>query len=97
MLDDSDSFDFSTNMPGTITGGDLYYYQGKFWANNLNQQGVKDLGDIGNADMSTVDIPTTGYTRFGVNAVSGHTYISKAQKGESDSYIVFRVTRYSRR
>ena len=91
VLDDTDSFDFSTNMLGSITGGDLYYYEGKFWANNLNQQGVKDLGDIGDADLATVEITKTGYTRFGVSAVSGHTYISKAQKGETDSYIVFRV------
>ena len=92
VLDSGESFDFSTNILGNLTGGDLYYYQGKFWANNLKQKGVTDLGNIGNADLTTVNIPTTGYTRFGVNAVSGHTYISKAQKGESGSYIVFRVT-----
>ena len=92
VLNDQDSFDFSTNNPGNVTGGDLYYYEGKFWANNLNQQGVADLGDIGNVDLATVNIPTAGYTRFGVDAVSGHTYISKAQKGEARSYIAFRVT-----
>lgn len=92
VLDDGDSFDFSTNTLGNVTGGDLYYHQGKFWANNLNQKGLTDLGDIGNGDLATVNIPNTGYTRQGVNAVSGHTYMSKAQEGEIGSYIVFRVT-----
>ncbi len=92
VLSNQDSFDFSTNTLGTLTGGDLYYSGGKFWANNLNQKGVIDLGDIGDADLATVNIPTTGYTRFGVSAVSGHTYVSKAQKGETGSYIPFRVT-----
>lgn len=91
VLQENDSFDFSTNNLGTFTGGDLYYYGGKFWANNLNQKGVIDLGDIGDADLAEVNIPTTGYTRFGVNAISGHTYVSKAQKGESGSFIVFHV------
>lgn len=91
VLENKDSFDFSTNTPGTLTGGDLYFSGGKFWANNSGQKGVKDLGDIGDADLTTVAIPTAGYTRFGVNAVVGRTYISKAQDGESGSYIVFRV------
>jgi len=91
VLDDGDSYDFSTNTLGSFTGGDLYYYQGKFWANNYHQQGVKDLGDIGNTNLSTIAIPTSGYTQFGVNAVNGHTYISKAQEGEIGGYIFFRV------
>lgn len=91
VLNDGDSFDFSNNILGAFTGGDLYYYQGKFWANNFNQQGVIDLGSIGAADLSTVSIPTSGYTRFGVDAVENHTYVSKAQQGESESYIAFRV------
>jgi Zn-dependent metalloprotease len=92
VLEDRDSFDFSTNSLGTLTGGDLYYSGGKFWANNINQKGVTNLGNVGDVDLTTVNIPTAGYTRFGVNAVSGHTYISKAQEGELGSYIVFRVT-----
>ena len=59
---------------------------------NYQQKGVTDLGNIGNVNLATVNIPTSGYTRFGVNAVSGHTYVSKAQEGELGSYIVFRVT-----
>lgn len=95
VIDDGDSFDFSTNTIGYFTGGDLYYRHGKFWANNINQQGVTDLGDIGDIDMIAVDIPTSGYSRYGVNAVLDHTYVSKAQEGELDSFIVFRVTELS--
>ena len=46
---------------------------------------------VGSPDLAGVTIPKTGYTRFGVNAVEGHTYVSKAQNGEKQSYIVFRV------
>jgi hypothetical protein len=95
ILDDEDSFDFSTNIVGNVTGGDLYYYDGKFWANNLNQKGVTDLGNIGNVDLATVNIPGSGYTRFGVNAVTGHTYMSLAQEGEKGGYIAFQVTAIS--
>jgi len=95
VLDGGDSFDFSTNMLGSFTGGDLYYYQGKFWANNVNQKGVTDLGNIGNADLATVNIPNAGFTRFGVAAAADHTYISIAQKGETGSFIAFRVTAIS--
>ncbi len=95
VLDDEDSFDFSTNTLGNVTGGDLYYYQGKFWANNVNQKGVIDLGNIGNVDLATVNIPISGYTRFGVAAVVDHTYVSIAQEGEIASYIAFRVNALS--
>jgi Zn-dependent metalloprotease len=95
ILHNHNSFDFSTNTLGTLTGGDLYYSGGKFWANNVNQKGVKDLGNIGDVDLATVDIPTDGYTRFGVEAVSGHTYSSIAQEGEVGSYIMFRVKQLS--
>jgi hypothetical protein len=77
---------------GNFTGGDLYYYDGKFWANNFNQKGVADLGNIGDVDLATVDIPDTGYTRFGVTAETGHTYMSIAQEGETGGNIAFRVT-----
>jgi hypothetical protein len=76
---------------GNLTGDDLYYSGGKFRANNLNQKGVIDLGDIGDADLTAVTIPITGYTRQGVTATAGHTYVSKAQKGETGSFITFRV------
>ena len=86
-----DSFDFSANTIDELTGGDLYYYDGKFWANNYGQRGVKDLGDVGNVALSDVNIPFGGYTRFGVSAVLNHTYVSLAHQGEEGNYIVFRV------
>lgn len=93
VLKSSSSFDFSTNRLGSFTGGDLYYYQGKFWANNVGQRGVKDLGDIGNVALESVGVfyPSTDFTRQGVSAVAGHTYISLAQQGEEGNVIVFRV------
>ncbi len=86
-----DSFDFSCNLVGELSGGDLYYNNGKFFANNLHQRGVKDLGDIGNVDLEDVIITSGGYTRFGVDAVVGHTYVSLAHEGEEGNHIVFRV------
>ncbi|MCK4732878.1 MAG: hypothetical protein KAT65_10525 [Methanophagales archaeon] len=50
------------------------------------------MGDIGDVDLATVNIPDSGYTRFGVSAVIGHTYVSQAQEGETGGYIAFRVT-----
>ena len=91
VLNNRDSFDFSTNITGTLTGGDLYYSGGKFWANNVGQRGVKDLGNIGDVDLDSVAYSSSGYTRFGVNAVVGHTYLSLAQNGEGSNFIVFRV------
>lgn len=91
VLYDRNSFDFSANLIGQLTGGDLYYSGGKFWANNLRQRGLKDLGDIGNVDLKDVIITSGGYTRFGVDAVEGHTYVSLAHEGEEGNHIVFRV------
>ena len=90
-LNDGDSYDFSESKRGKYTGGDFYLWRLKFWSNNVGQRGVKDLGDIGAIPLEHVDIPASGYTRFGVPAVIGHTYVSLAQEGEEGSYIIFRV------
>ena len=90
VLLERDSFDFTANMLGTLTGGDLYYYDGKFWANNVGQRGVKDIGATA-VDLDDVVVTFGGYTRFGVEAVVGHTYISLAHDGEVGNAIVFRV------
>jgi hypothetical protein len=92
ILNSQDSFDFTANMIGELTGGDLYYYDGKFWANNAGQRGVKDLGNIGNVPLRDVRFSYGGYTRFGVSAVVGNTYISLAHQGEEGNWIAFRVT-----
>jgi internalin A len=90
-LQHRDSYDFSEHVRGTLGGGDFYLTQLKFFANNVGQRGVKDLGDIGIIPLDQVEIPTEGYTRFGEPAVVGHTYVSLAQQGEEGNYIVFRV------
>ena len=76
------------------TGGDLYYgvYEGigGFWANNLGQRGIQDVGDIGEVPLDEVAIPNEN-SQFGVPAVLGHTYVSLAQEGEEGHVIVFRV------
>ncbi|MBW2689197.1 MAG: hypothetical protein JRC99_04630, partial [Deltaproteobacteria bacterium] len=90
-LHDGDSYDFSEYTVGQYTGGDLYLKDLKFYANNVGQQEVVDLADIGTIPLDMVDIPKTGYTRFGVPALKGHTYVSRAQEGEQENYIVFRV------
>lgn len=90
-LTDRDSYDVSTNLLGTFTGGDFYFFDDAFWSNNAEQRGVQDLGDIGNVALEDVVIPITGYTRQRVNAVLDHTYVALAQAGEEGSFIVFRV------
>lgn len=90
-LQDGDSYDFSAGAFGQFTGGDLYLTGLAFWANNVGQRGVIDLGDLGDVDLNDVVIPAEGYTRFGVAAAVGHTYVSLAQEGEEGNVIVFRV------
>jgi hypothetical protein len=95
ILYNEDSYDFSTNTRGHLSGGDFYFgdhtVSGKFWANNLGQRGLQDLGDIGFLPLSEVSIPSSGYYRFGVLAVVNHTYVSLAQEGEEGKHIIFRV------
>jgi Zn-dependent metalloprotease len=90
-LYDKDSYDFSMQIRGELTGGDLYLTQSKFWANNFGQRGVKDLGNLGVIPLDQIPIPASGYTRFGVPAVVGHTYVSLAQQGEEGNYVIFRI------
>ena len=63
ILYNGDSYDFSTNARGYLSGGDFYFgdhtVSGKFWANNLGQRGLQDLGDIGLLPLSEVSIPST--------------------------------------
>ncbi|MBN1482533.1 T9SS C-terminal target domain-containing protein [candidate division KSB1 bacterium] len=90
-LNFGDSYDFSDGVRGSYTGGDFYLNNSMFLANNVDQQGVLTLGDIGTIPLYCADTPTTGYTRFGVQAQVGHTYVSLAQTGEEGNYIIFRV------
>jgi len=84
-------YDFTEGTVGLPYHGDFYFVEMKFWANNSGQRGVYDLGDIGSVPLDQVQIPESGYIRYGVTAVAGHTYVSLAQEGEEGNHIVFRV------
>jgi len=95
-MDESDSYDFATGERSYYGGGDFYLgSEAKFWANNSYQRGLVDLGNLGNRPLTQIMPPETGYTRFAVQAVVGHTYVSLAREGLVDCYIVFRVTSIS--
>ena len=88
---------------GTVSGGDFYYLPqicpvvlpclpsdtDKFWANNVGQQGLQDIGPVPLTSIAT--IPSSGYTQSGVPAIVGDSYISLAEVGEPGFYIFFNV------
>ena len=78
-----------------LGGGDFYVSASgdtvKFFANNAFQRGLRDLGDLGEVDVDTVPISEQGTTRFGVEAIEGHSYVSLAKAGEEGNFVVFRV------
>lgn len=95
-LEDRDSYHFLAGERSELGGGEFYFGFGddsvaKFWANNYPQRGLIDLGNIGALDLNEVSIPQSGYYKFGVTAVVGHTYVSLAREGEEGHYVVFRV------
>ncbi|MEJ2637693.1 MAG: FlgD immunoglobulin-like domain containing protein [Calditrichia bacterium] len=94
-LANGSSFDFSGAAAGPITEGELYLSGLTFWANNSGQNGVQDLGDLGDVSLDAVSIPESGYSRQGVPAVLGHTYAVLPKEGEEGNYIVFRITAVS--
>jgi len=89
-LYDGDSYDFATGERGKYTGGDLYFSNGEFWANNLHQRGLLDLGGSG-LPLDDIVPPQVGYTRFGVKAVIGHTYVALLHEGIEGCFMIFRV------
>ena len=74
--------DFSVGVSGNTV---------KLYANNSFQRGVMDLGDLGDVDLNSVEIPEIRATRAPVGAVTGHTYVALAKTGEEGHYVVFRV------
>ncbi|MFN8421525.1 MAG: protein kinase [Anaerolineae bacterium] len=96
-LVDGNSFHFLVGkVAGQYTDGDFYVYmegnEVTFYANNLYQRGLVDLGNLGNRSLEDVTAPQSGYYQFGVAAVVGHVYVSLAKEGEEGHFIVFRVT-----
>jgi len=99
-LKNRDSYHFLTGRTDYLGGGDFYvkFYDDqtvKFHANNSQQRGIVDLGHIEEKQLEQVKPPSDGYTRRGVEAVKGHTYVSKAKGGEEGNYIVFRILHIS--
>jgi hypothetical protein len=81
-------YDFSERTYQSVTGGDFYFAQTSFFANNIGQRGVVSVGTCSSLD--SVTIPTTGYTRFGVPAVAGRCYVALTHNDERN-HIVFRA------
>lgn len=82
-------YDFSAQTYQSFTGGDFYFAQNAFFANNIGQRGVVSVGACASVD-SINSIPTTGYTRFGVPAVAGTCYVALTHNDERN-HIVFRA------
>jgi hypothetical protein len=82
-------YDFDTRTYTGLTPGDLYFYQGAFWANNLGQRGVVLAGPCKSVD-GVATVPMGGYTRFGVTATVGQCYVALGHNEEHGN-VVFRV------
>jgi V8-like Glu-specific endopeptidase len=93
-----DGYDFSERTSGDVSHGDFYFlYQSglsKFWANNSGMNGLVDLG-VTTGSLESITVPTSGYYKYGVEAIHDHTYVALAADGEDDSYIIFRATAVS--
>lgn len=90
----SRAYDFRVgHLYPSPTEGDFYFagfQPAAFWANNLGQRGLLDLGVIA-TPIDDVAPPTSGYSSQGVAAIVGHVYVSLAREGFEGEYIVFRV------
>jgi len=86
-------YDFSAQTYQGVTGGDFYFVQNAFFANNVGQRGVVSVGACSSVDSVTT-IPTTGYTQFGVTATAGNCYVALTHNDERDN-IVFRADQVS--
>jgi hypothetical protein len=82
-------YDFSANTYQGLSGGDFYFTEGAFWANNPGQRGLVDLGACASAD-ATGPVPMSGYWTQNVTAVAGNCYVSRTHF-EERNYVVFRV------
>jgi hypothetical protein len=93
-LASGEGFDFSDGTVGPETHGDFYFLHqsglSEFWANNEGMQGIVGVG-LTSDPLEQIDIPEDGYETLGVGAVAQHAYVAKAEIGEPDTFIVFRV------
>jgi hypothetical protein len=88
-------YDFSDGTAGGLSWGDFYLSSSgteDFYANNSGQNGLQDVG----IQQTLVDaaIPDSGYYRFGVPVVAGHTYVSLSEDGEEGCYVIFKVNAF---
>jgi len=87
-----DSYDFSDKKFDWLSGGDIYFSDSfssnNIYANNIPQKGIVDIGTCENAE--TIQMPASGYTRFGVPAIVGHYYIV-IDSDEESSFIIFKL------
>jgi hypothetical protein len=98
QLNSGDSYDFLGQAKSQYSGGDFYFTSGRgsasFYANNRYQKGMVDLGMLGNMPLKRVVPPAAGYSKYGVSAALGHTYVSNAKDGEDGHFIIFRVVNF---
>ncbi len=89
-----EGYDFSEETVGSASHGDFYFFYqsavSRFWANNAGMRGLVDLG-VTTGSLEDITVPASGYNQFGVEAILDHTYVSLAEEGEDDYYIIFRV------
>jgi hypothetical protein len=86
-------YDFHAQAYQGNSGGDFYFGGTGFWANNVGQRGVVDVGASCPA-LTVSKMPTSGYALQNVRAVVGHCYVSLT-KGDTRDFVVFQVTRVS--
>lgn len=77
----------------TFAAGDFYTTDSDnfqtFWGNNAGEYGVQRIDWDG--PLLDAPIPKDNYNRFGVKALVGATYVSRARDPDVKYYIVFRV------
>jgi len=82
-------YNFRSRVYTGVTGGDFYFVQGSFFANNIDQRGLVNLGAC--TSVSAVTAPVSGYTRFGVTATVGNCYAALSTV-QSCEVVLFQVT-----
>jgi hypothetical protein len=71
-------YDFDKAAYLGLSGGDLYFYGGAFWANNYDERGVVNLGPCSSADdVTTLPNMAAQSSRFNVGATVGNCYASR--------------------
>ena len=96
--------DHSAKTYGDVAYGDFYFGENKFYANNAGMHGLVDLGPV-EFNLNNIKIPIEGFYKFGVEAITGHVYVSPARWcsswegdkykesdcGQNGSYVIFTV------